>query len=175
MEKPDSVPKSTKRRIKRQLNSQKNKLEPLPVPQYTMGAGNDLGLSLILHSQVDKYFLTSGTFEGFKVSTTVRYKRYVNNLPWPKSTPMYSKNPVSNILLEFQCSTMFENHQKWSHLNFSILAFSTNFWSYYKVTQVTLFECHFQLCKHSPNWTIFVNFKCKLSFEWDFLGDFQTL
>ena len=70
MEKPDSVPKSTKRRIKRQLNSQKNKLEPLPVPQYTMGAGNDLGLSLILHSQVDKYFLTSGTFEGFKVSTT---------------------------------------------------------------------------------------------------------
>ena len=118
MEKPDSVPKSTKRRIKRQLNSQKNKLEPLPVPQYTMGAGNDLGLSLILHSQVDKYFLTSGTFEGFKVSTTVRYKRYVNNLPWPKSTPMYSKKPVSNILLEFQCSTMFENHQKWSHLNF---------------------------------------------------------
>ena len=118
MEKPDSVPKSTKRRIKRQLNSQKNKLEPLPVPQYTMGAGIDLGLSLILHSQVDKYFLTSGTFEGFKVSTTVRYKRYVNNLPWPKSTPMYSKNPVSNILLEFQFSTMFENHQKWSHLNF---------------------------------------------------------
>ena len=143
MEKPDSVPKSTKRRIKRQLNSQKNKLEPLPVPQYTMGAGNDLGLSLILHSQVDKYFLTSGTFEGFKVSTTVRYKRYVNNLPWPKSTPMYSKNPVSNILLEFQCSTMLENHQKWSHLNFSILAFSTNFCPLKLTRLVTLFDHKF--------------------------------
>ena len=112
MEKPDSVPKSTKRRIKRQLNSQKNKLEPLPVPQYTMGAGNDLGLSLILHSQVDKYFLTSGTFEGFKVSTTVRYKRYVNNLPWPKSTPMYSKTQSQIFCWNFsvaQCLKITKN------------------------------------------------------------------
>ena len=63
-------------RKKRQLHSKSSpdtsaastKLHPLPVPQYTKGAGNNLGLSLMLHSQVDKYFLTSGSFEGFKVS-----------------------------------------------------------------------------------------------------------
>ena len=71
VEKPDSP--SRLKRAKRQLEDTTTTTpilkKPLPVPQYTMGAGNDLGLSLILHSQVDKYFLTSGTFEGFKVST----------------------------------------------------------------------------------------------------------
>ena len=76
---PEKVMNKTKKssRKKRQLDKKSSpvptaaattKLHPLPVPQYTMGAGNNLGLSLMLHSQVDKYFLTSGTFEGFKVS-----------------------------------------------------------------------------------------------------------
>ena len=45
----------------------KTKLAPLPVPQYTIGAGNELGLSVMVDNQIEKYFLTSGSFVGSKV------------------------------------------------------------------------------------------------------------
>ena len=51
--------------MKRQTSSQK--LALLPVPQSTIGAGNELGLSVMLDNQVEKYFLTSGSFIGSKV------------------------------------------------------------------------------------------------------------
>ena len=46
----------------------KKKLAPLPVPQHTIGAGNELGLSVMLDNQIEKYFLTSGSFVGSKVT-----------------------------------------------------------------------------------------------------------
>ena len=69
----------------------------------------------------------------------------------PEFYDSFSHNSIASQCLKITQNVAFHN---------SILAFSTNFWSYYKVTcLVTLFDCHFQLCKHSPNWTIFVHFK----------------
>ena len=45
----------------------KKKLASLPVPQHTIGAGNELGLSVMVDNQIEKYFLTSGSFVGSKV------------------------------------------------------------------------------------------------------------
>ncbi len=43
------------------------RLEPLPVPQVTRGAGKFMGLSVMLFANKGKYFLPSAFFEGFKV------------------------------------------------------------------------------------------------------------
>ena len=42
-----------------------------------------------------------------------------------------------------------------SHLNFSILAFSTNFVIFKLTCLVSLFDIKLQFFKNSPNWTIF--------------------
>lgn len=47
--------------------SSKTKLYPLPVPQFTIGAGKQLGLSVLLDAETEEYFVTSGLFVGFKV------------------------------------------------------------------------------------------------------------
>ena len=54
-------------RQKRETSKKKKKLAPLPVPQHTIGAGNELGISVMLDNQIEKYFLTSGSFVGSKV------------------------------------------------------------------------------------------------------------
>ncbi len=56
-----------KKRVKRQSNANKVKITPLPVPQHSIGAGEKLGLSVLLNAEIEKYFLTSAFFEGFKV------------------------------------------------------------------------------------------------------------
>ncbi len=43
------------------------KVEALPVPQVSYGAGKSMGLSLMLYADYEKYFMTSAFFEGFKV------------------------------------------------------------------------------------------------------------
>ena len=73
----------------------------------------------------------------------------------PEFYDSFSHNSIASQCLKITQNVAFHN---------SILAFSTNFWSYYKVTcLVTLFGCHFQLCKHSPNWTIFVHLNLVLN------------
>ena len=68
----------------------------------------------------------------------------------PEFYDSFSHNSIASQCLKITQNVAFHN---------SILAFSTNFWSYYKVTcLVTLLDCHFQLCKNSPTWTIFVHF-----------------
>ena len=83
--------------------------------------------------------------------------------------------------------TVFENHPKMSHLNFSILAFSTNFVRLKLTCLVTLFDRKLQVFKNSPKWIIFGIFNELLStqhvnvarfarnIEYDFFCDFQTL
>lgn len=65
---PKRQQKSAKSVMPRQKReASKTKLAPLPVPQHTIGAGNELGLSVMVDNQIEKYFLTSGSFVGSKV------------------------------------------------------------------------------------------------------------
>ena len=64
---PSPIKSQKRHRMKRQA-SKKTKLAPFPVPLHTIGAGNELGLSVMLDNKIEKYFLTSGSFVGFKVS-----------------------------------------------------------------------------------------------------------
>jgi hypothetical protein len=57
----------TDKRNKRATSSEIQKIGARPVPQHTYGAGVGMGLDVMLFANVDKYFMTSSFFEGFKV------------------------------------------------------------------------------------------------------------
>ena len=62
-------------------------------------------------------------------------------------------------ILNFSCSTLFENNLKCCRLIFEFWHFFTNFCPVKLTCLVTLFDCKLQVFKNSPKWTILAFFK----------------
>jgi hypothetical protein len=63
-------PGAGKKRKKRDVTTSGSgvkKVAPMEVPMITYGAGVSMGLDVMLYAEIDKYFMTSAFFEGFKV------------------------------------------------------------------------------------------------------------
>ena len=77
------------------------------------------------------------------------------------------KNPDLNLKIsgKFTFCTVFENHQKRSHLTFSSMSchFPPIFVLFKVICLVTLFATSLKFFKNSPKWTIFVIFNELLS------------
>ena len=56
-----------KYRMKRQVSSKNKTAAPRPKMVTSSGAGQSMGLTLVLNADKNKYFMTSAFFEGFKV------------------------------------------------------------------------------------------------------------
>ena len=56
-----------KSRMKRQTSSKNKTTAPRPKMVTSSGAGQSMGLTLVLNADKNKYFMTSAFFEGFKV------------------------------------------------------------------------------------------------------------
>ena len=56
-----------KSRVKRQTSSKNKTTAPRPKMVASSGAGQSMGLTLVLNADKNKYFMTSAFFEGFKV------------------------------------------------------------------------------------------------------------
>ena len=56
-----------KSRMKRQASSKNKTTAPRPKMVASSGAGQSMGLTLVLNADKNKYFMTSAFFEGFKV------------------------------------------------------------------------------------------------------------
>ena len=71
-------PKQQSLMPRQKREASKKKLASLPVPQHTIGAGNELGLSVMVDNQIEKYFLTSGSFIGSKVTKVGHYDIFIS-------------------------------------------------------------------------------------------------